>query len=436
MSAQKLRSNATPLSDPQYTVWSHPARFRVLVAGRRFGKTYLDVHEMVRAAMTGQDRRVWFIAPTYRQAKQVVWSDLMRMVPQHMIAKKDESDLSITLTGYGSVIALRGADNPDSLRGPGLDFAIFDEYADIDPRAWPEVVRPMLSDRQGEAIFTGTPRGFDHFYDLWLQANERASEGWATFQFTTLQGGNVPQHEVEAARRDLSPRIFRQEYEASFEAVAGRVFDSFSRSHNCHVGVADLGATLHVGMDFNVNPMSAVVASQAGDQLHVHDEIVIPNATTEHMVREIQSFVQAWRVRRAVERGDGRAEVRTVIVYPDPSGNSRKTSAPVGQTDFTMLKAAEFHVVAGRAHPPVVDRINEVNALCCDASGRRRLHVHPRCVTLLRSLEGLTYKEGTSQPDKSTGLDHIADALGYMVHEMFPMVDRASTASTAAFIGV
>ena len=433
--AAKGRANATPLSAPQYKVWSDPARFRVLVAGRRFGKTYLDVHEMVRAAMTGSERRVWFIAPTYRQAKQVVWSDLMRMVPAHMIAKKDEGDLSIKLVGYDSEIALRGADNPDSLRGPGLDFAIFDEYADIDPRAWPEVVRPMLSDRQGEAIFTGTPRGFDHFYDLWVQANERSSEGWATFQFTTLQGGNVPAGEIEKARRDLSARIFRQEYEASFEAVAGRVFDNFVRSFNAHVGVADLGAALHIGMDFNVNPMSAVLASQAGDELHIHDEIVLPNATTEMMVAEIKAYLHRWRVKRATERGDGKAEVRPVIIYPDPSGNARKTSAPVGQTDFTILRAAEFSVVAGRTHPPVVDRINEVNALCCSAAGRRRLHVHPRCVTLLRSLEGLTYREGTNQPDKSTGLDHIADALGYMVHEMFPLSARSHTAGAAEFIG-
>jgi len=435
-SAQRVARNNTPLSDPQHKVWSSPARFRVLVAGRRFGKTYLDVHEMVRAAMTGHERRVWFIAPTYRQAKQVVWSDLMRMVPPHMIERKDESDLSITLTGYRSVIALRGADNPDSLRGPGLDFAIFDEYADIDPRAWPEVVRPMLSDRQGEAIFTGTPRGFDHFYQLWVEANERSSEGWATFQFTTLEGGNVPAHEIEAARRDLSARVFRQEYEASFEAVAGRVYDSFSRSHQCSASVADLGSTLHVGMDFNVNPMSAVLASQAGDELHAHDEIVLPNATTEIMAKEIQAFIQRWRVARAIQRGDGKAEVRDVVVYPDPSGNARKTSAVVGQTDFTILKDAGFHVVAGRQQPPVVDRINEVNALCCDASGRRRLHVHPRCSTLLRSLEGLTYREGTSQPDKSTGLDHITDALGYMVHEMFPLVVRSYTAGSAGVIGV
>ncbi len=427
--------NKTPLSMPQYRIWKDPARFRVVVAGRRFGKTYLDVHEMIRAARTKREARVWFIAPTYRQAKQVVWTDLMRIVPRHMIAKKDEGDLSIRLNGYNSEIALRGADNPDSLRGPGLDFAIFDEYADIDPRAWPEVVRPMLSDRQGEAIFTGTPRGFDHFYDLYQYANERRNEGWSTFQFTTLEGGNVPAHEIEAARRDLDPRIFRQEYEASFEAVAGRVYDSFTRSKNSGEYVQDLGMTLHIGMDFNVNPMSAVLASKAGDELHIHDEIVLPNASTELMISAINDFVKKWRIKRARERGDGKAEVRQVVVYPDPSGNSRSTAAPAGQTDFTLLRQAGFMVVAQRSHQPIVDRINEVNGLICNAAGRRRMHVHPRCKHLLKAMEGLVYREGTSMPDKTSGLDHISDALGYMVHELFPIVTRVCTTSAVGIMG-
>ena len=186
----------------------------------------------------------FYVAPMLKQAKAIAWLRLKLAVTpliQHGLVEINESELWVRFTTNGAQIRLYGADNPDSLRGPYFDGVVFDEFGDMYPDVWFEVVRPMLSDRQGEAIFTGTPRGFDHFYDLWLQANERASEGWATFQYTTLQGGNVPPHEVEAARRDLSPRIFRQEYEASFEAVAGRVFDSFNRSHNCHVGVADLG---------------------------------------------------------------------------------------------------------------------------------------------------------------------------------------------------
>jgi hypothetical protein len=154
--------------------------------------------------------------------------------------------------------------------------------------------------------------------------------------------------------------------------------------------------------------MSAVVAVKAGDQLHVLDEIVIANSNTSEMAAEIRR----------------RYPGRDVAVYPDPSGNSRKTSAPVGQTDFALLKQAGFRVIADKTAPPVVDRINEVNALLKSAEGACRLFVHPRCVHLVKGFEGLTYKSGTSLPDKSTGLDHVLDALGYVVHQEFPIRKR------------
>jgi len=434
---EKAEVNNTPLSAPQFKVWKDPSRFRILVAGRRFGKTYLDIAELCRAAQTGMDKNVWFIAPTYRQAKDVIWRDLMRTVPREMIAKKDETSLTLTIQPYNSRISLRGADNPDSLRGPGLDFVVFDEYKDIDPNTWSEVIRPALSDRQGEALFTGTPKGLGHFYELFTQAQARKHEGWATFQFTTLEGGLVPAAEIIAARRDMTPAKFRQEYEACFEAPEGRVYTGFERQRNSSHDIADLGSTLHIGMDFNVDPMTAVLASRAGDELHIHDEIVLENSSTSEMVEAINAFLRRWKLSRAASRGDGRAERRPVIIYPDPSGNQRKTSAVVGQTDFSLLRAAGFSVVAGKTHPAVVDRINEVNTLCLNANGRSRLFLHPRCVNLLRGLEGLTYKEGTSQPDKSTGFDHITDALGYMVHEMFPLgKPMGTTTSTVGMLGV
>jgi hypothetical protein len=113
---------------------------------------------------------------------------------------------------------------------------------------------------------------------------------------------------------------------------------------------------------------------------------------------------------------------RKVTVYPDPSGRSRKTSAVVGVTDFTILERSGFRVVAPSAAPPVVDRVNEVNGLSCNAQGRRRLFIHPRCKQLITGLEQLPYKEKTSLPDKSLGIDHHPDALGYLIHSEFPIV--------------
>ena len=132
----------------------------------------------------------------------------------HWTGRPNETDLSIQLIS-GGTIALRGADNYDSLRGDGLDFLVLDEYASMAPEAWTQVLRPALSDREGGALFIGTPQGFNHLYNLFEQA--RGDNNWAAFQFTTEQGGNVPLEELQSAARELDERTYRQEFQASFE---------------------------------------------------------------------------------------------------------------------------------------------------------------------------------------------------------------------------
>ena len=152
----------------------------------------------------------------------------------------------------------------------------------------------------------------------------------------------------------------------------------------------------------------AVIAVRAGDECHVLDALEVPSSNTEEVAAEYRA----------------RFPGRRIIVCPDPSGRARKSSAPVGQTDFTILERAGFEVRAPNAAPPVVDRVNNVQAMLCSADGRRRVKVHPRAHTLIRSLDGLTYKEGTSQPDKTLGLDHLPDALGYLLWQEFNVLAR------------
>lgn len=220
---------------------------------------------------------------------------------------------------------------------------------------------------------------------------------------------------ASAGKADEPCWRFRQEYPATpheafqIPRTEGVVYKNFGEE-NVREDIEDLGGTIWVGMDFNVDPMSAVLCSKAGDELHQFDEIVIPNGNTEEMAREIRA----------------RYPDRDVVVCPDPSGKARKTSAPVGQTDFTILKERKFRVKAPNAAPPVADRINEVNGLCEDENYRRRYFVHPRCKHTITGLQGLSYKPNTSQPDKSLGLDHITDALGYLVHQEFPITKRTA----------
>ena len=208
-------SRVCRLTVPQWTVYSDEHRFRVLVSGRRFGKTRMAIEELLRAATAEQSCRVWYVAPTYRQAQQICWQMLKdRLSEGRWIARKNESDLSIILKGTGSTISLRGADNFDSLRGVGLHFLVMDEFADIKPEAWFEVLRATLSDTGGRALFTGTPKGRNWAYDLFQRGGSEDYPEWASFSYTTIEGGNVPPEEVEAARRELDELTYLQEYEA------------------------------------------------------------------------------------------------------------------------------------------------------------------------------------------------------------------------------
>ena len=392
-----------PLSLAQQSIADNTKRFRVVVAGRRFGKTHLAIRELCFHARN-PNKEVWYIAPTYRQSKQIVWRKLKHKLQDlRWIKKVNESELSITLKN-GSTIALKGADNADSLRGVGLDFMVMDEFADIDPEAWYEVLRPTLADKQGGALFIGTPKGMGNWaHDLYT-ANLEQPEQWASFQFTTIQGGNVKPEEIEAAKKDLDERTFRQEFLATFETYAGRIYYAFDRKANTLPPETIDLSVLYIGMDFNIDPMSAVIAVRQGDNLYVIDEIRMFSSNTQEAVDEIKS----------------RYPSAKVWVYPDPASRQRKTSAG-GLTDMLILQNAGFVVKAPNAHTAIRDRINAVNARLCDSTGIRRLFIHPKCKYTIEGLERHTYKEGTVQPDKDSGYDHMMDALGYMVDYMFPI---------------
>lgn len=392
-----------PLSKAQQTIADDEHRFRVVVAGRRFGKTHLAIRELARHARD-PFKEVWYVAPSYKMAKNIVWRKLKtRLQDLNWVKKSNESELTLLLKN-GSTISLKGADNYDSLRGVGLDFIVLDEFADIDPEAWFETLRPTLSDKQGKALFIGTPKGIGNWsYELYQNSLEDP-QNWSSFQYTTIDGGNVPPEEVEQARKDLDERTFRQEYLASFETFSGRIYYSFDRAHNVSKYTGDTPQILYCGIDFNVDPMSCVIATRYGDVLHIIDEVRLFGSNTQELCDELQQRFPRSRI----------------WAYPDPAGRQRKSSAG-GATDITILSNAGFTVKVPRAHTPVRDRINAVNSRLCDSTGVRHLLIDPKAKYTIEGLERQTYKEGTSQPDKDSGYDHMNDALGYMVDYLFPI---------------
>jgi hypothetical protein len=354
----------------------------------------------MQSAISGKNRNVWYVAPTYGSAKEIAWDMLINTIPFEYISKTNESSLTLRLIN-GSVISLKGAEKPNNLRGRALDFVVLDEFADMRPEAWYEVIRPSLSDRQGSAVFIGTPKGRNHFYDLWAKGMDGAND-WSSFQYTTLQGGNVPPEEIEAARNDLDERTFNQEYCAEFVTYSGLIYYGFSRELSVF-DCSDNGGTIHIGMDFNLDPMSAVMCIRKGEKLYAFDEIVMYGSNTDEMVAEIKD----------------RYPNREIIVYPDPASRQRKTSAG-GRTDLSILQNGGFMVKAKNSHALVRDRINAMNSRLLSSSGDRHLFVSPKCKHTIKSLERQTYKEGTSIPNKD-GFDHMNDAFGYLVEYLFPV---------------
>lgn len=391
------------LTPAQTTVANDTSRFKVLVTGRRFGKTHLSIRELCRSAATKPGSVNWYISPSYRMSKQITWLQLVDKLTQlRWIDSKNEAELTIRLKNK-SIIALKGADNFDSLRGVGLDFVIIDEFQDVPEQAWKEVIRPTLSDRQGGALFCGTPRGVGSWsHDLYTFAQHQ--KDWKSFQFTTIDGGNVPVEEIESAKRDLDPKTFAQEYLATFNTYSGTVFYNFT-FNDCvqELPQPDTGV-IYVGMDFNFDPMTAVIAQVKGNQVYIYDEIMMRGSSTEDMVNEINH----------------RYAYSKVVVFPDPASKQRKTSAG-GKTDLSILINAGYDVKVRTYHTPVRDRVNAVNTKLRNAAGERTLFLHPKCKNVIDSLQRLTYKEGTNQIDKDSGLDHMADAVGYLVDYLFPI---------------
>ena len=209
---------------------------------------------------------------------------------------------------------------------------------------------------------------------------------------------------MEQAKQDLDIRTFQQEYEATFVNYSGMIYYNFSRESNIIEKYQKETAILHIGLDFNVDPMSAVVCIIVNEKIIVVDEIQIYSSNTQEMCDEIKN----------------RYKNKQIVVYPDPSARQRKTSAG-GFTDLSILKNAGFDVKCKNTAPLIRDRINAVNAKLKNVNGKNSLFIVKSCKNVIKSIERQIYKEGTHVPDKDSGYDHMNDALGYLIEFNFPL---------------
>lgn len=368
--------------------------------------TQLSKISIIRAAQKPKSL-IWYIAPTYQMARQIMWRELIDSVPRKWIkGKPNESRLEIELKN-GSVIALKGADKPDTLRGVGLDFVVLDEFQDMKEDVWTLVIQPTLTSTGGRALFIGTPKAFNHLYENYMLGQSASEPAWASWQFKTITSPFIPPEEIAQARRTMSDKEFAQEFEASFETMSNRVYHAFDRNVHVRRVTYDPALPIIVGMDFNINPMSAVLMQKKNDKLYVFDEIILDNSNTFEMSEELER--RHWRVKKKIK------------IYPDPAGKQKSTSS-VGESDFSILKKKGFGgLVYRRKHPRVRDRINAVNRMLMSGDGTVRIYIDHSCKGLIRSFEQTQYKKNTSDIDKAAGMEHATDAIGYPIDLLYPV---------------
>jgi len=370
--------------------------------------TQLSKTLMIKAARIPR-RKIWYVAPTYRMAKDIMWQEIQDAIPRKWIKKVNDTTMTIWLIN-GSIIALKGADNPDSLRGVGIDFLVLDEYQDMHEDTWKKALRPTLADTGGHALFIGTPKSYNLLYDVYMlgQDKKRVKKGmWQSWQFPTITSPFIPPEEIAQAREDMDKKSFEQEFEASFTNMSGRVYYPFDR--NVHAGDYKFNKNLPiwVGQDFNIDPMSAVIMQPQPDgTVWIVDEIVLFGSNTEESVDEIERRYYKYRA--------------GVVIFPDPAGKARQHAR--GETDLDIFRERGFKRIVHRAkHPPVADRVNCVNRMLRAADGKVRLYIDQRCRSVIESLEQTVYKKGSRDIDKTMNLEHSTDALGYCIELQFPM---------------
>ena len=351
-------------------------------------------------------RLIWYVAPSYRMAKQIMWPELVESIPRSWVRKYNETILTITLVN-GSKIELKGADNPDTLRGVGIHFLVMDEVQDIDPEAWKKVLRPTLASTGGHAMFIGSPKAYNFLHELWSAGQNSANVAWASWQFPTITSPFIPKSEIEAARNDMDEKSFRQEFEASFESMSGRVYYPFER--NIHVKPLEFNPELPIwiGQDFNIDPMSSVVfQKQKNGEIWAVDEICLLSSNTFELCDELER--RYWRY------------LDQIVIYPDPAGAYRGHQR--GESDLDIFRERGFKKQKYRKkHPPVADRVNAVNRMLQSANGSVRLFVDPKCKKFIEALEQTQYVPGSREVDKKAGVEHAADAAGYCIEFEFPV---------------
>ena len=401
-------------------------RFPVVPAGRRSGKTERAKRFVALQAMENPGERYFIAAPTYAQVSKVYWSDMKALCLTSMASRAPSESGLIIFMDNGTEIHLIGLDKPQRIEGILWTGGVIDEIADIKPGAWEANIRPSLDtfnpqrpDYRAWCWLIGVPDGLNHYYEMAQYAENANDPEWKQYHWKSSE--ILPADTIEAARRQMSEKQFRQEYEATFEGATGRIYEDYDKANHTTATIEPHEQLLWAH-DQNFTPLSSAIAVRRNDgkDLYLLDEIVLTSAVSKQSALE---FVERYK-----DHGN-----KTVLLYGDPAGRAgEKHGHASDYTDIEgVLRAAGWQVKrkVKPAAPAIKDRQNAVRAKIRTADGHRSLFVNP--VTAKWCDKGLATVQlqngSTFQEDQRNCYQHVTTAIGYLIDVEWPVIKRTAT---------
>ncbi|MGB1388662.1 MAG: terminase large subunit domain-containing protein [Paracoccaceae bacterium] len=402
-------------------------RFKVVPAGRRSGKTERAKRYVAKQAMKNAGELYFCAAPTRDQVKKIFWDDMKALTFSASHAKApSESDLKIFMPN-GSEIHMIGLDKPQRIEGIPWTGGVIDEIADVKEDAWQanilpalNTVSPLRPDYRAWCWLIGVPDGLNHYYEMYQYALTANDPEWAGYHWKSSE--ILPPDVIASAKRVMSSKQFRQEFEASFETASGRIYEDYGPGNYTGEEIHP-HEQLQWMHDQNFTPLSSAIGVVRADDLFLLDEIVLTSAVSRQSAVE---FVERYKDH----------DNKNVRIYGDPAGRAGEKHGHA--SDYTeiedVLRSAgwTFSRRVAKAAPAIKDRQNAVRAKICNAAGDRSLFVNttkaPMCHKGLATVQ--LQKGSTFQEDQRNESQHITTAIGYMVHREWP-IDRNSITQTA-----
>jgi hypothetical protein len=399
-------------------------RFPVVPAGRRSGKTERAKRFVAKMAMKNAGEMYFIAAPTRDQVKKIYWADMKRLCLTSLCSKPpSETELTIYLDN-GTQVQLIGLDRPERIEGVFWSGGVIDEIADVKAEAWEANIRPALDtfnptrpDYKAWCWLIGVPDGLNHYYDMAQYAESGSDPDWKLFHWKSSE--ILPAATIAAAKRQMSAKQYKQEYEASFEGATGRIYEDYDRRNHTDAQIEPHEQLMWMH-DQNFTPLSSAVGVRRNEGLYLLDEIVLTSAVSKQSALE---FVDKFKDHQN----------RQVLIYGDPAGQAgEKHGHASDYTDIEgVLKAHgwTYKRKVRPAHPAIKDRQNAVRAKICTADGVRSLYVNPVTAKWCdKGLATVQLQEGsTFQEDQKNKYQHITTAIGYCVDVEWPSIKRTAT---------